>query len=57
MNSYPAELEAPDIRPYRACSCGIEHAGSYDSGKAGVHPLPAALTRGSAAGGLDRVVS
>ena len=47
MNSYPVELEAPDIRPYRAGNCGIEYVTSFDSGKAGPHLMLAALTHGN----------
>jgi len=47
MTSYPVELEAPDIRPYRAGNCGIEYVSSFDSGKAGAHLMLAALTHGN----------
>jgi predicted deacylase len=47
MNSYPIELEAPDIRPYRAGNCGIEYVTSFDSGNAGPHLMLAALTHGN----------
>jgi predicted deacylase len=47
MNSYPVELEAPDIRPYRAGNCGIEYVSTFDSGKPGPHLMLAALTHGN----------
>lgn len=47
MNADPIELEAPDIRPYRAGNCGIDYASSFDSGKAGPHLMLAALTHGN----------
>jgi predicted deacylase len=47
MNSYPIELEAPDIGPYQAGNCGIEYVTSFDSGKAGPHLMLAALTHGN----------
>ena len=47
MSSYPVELEAPDIRPYREGNCGIEYVSSFDSGKAGPHLMLAALTHGN----------
>jgi predicted deacylase len=47
MSAYPVELEAPDIRPYRAGNCGIDYVSSYDSGKAGAHLMLAALTHGN----------
>lgn len=47
MNSYPVELEAPDIRPYRAGNCGIEYVSTFDSGIAGPHLMIAALTHGN----------
>jgi predicted deacylase len=47
MNSYPVELEAPDIRPYRAGNCGIDYVSTFDSGKAGPHLMLAALTHGN----------
>ena len=46
MTSYPIELEAPDIGPYRAGNYGIEHVTSFDSGKAGPHLMLASLTHG-----------
>lgn len=47
MNSYPVELEAPDIRPYRAGNCGIEYVTTLDSGMPGPHVMVAALTHGN----------
>ena len=47
MNSYPIELEAPDIRPHSGGNCGIDYVTSFDSGKAGPHLLLAALTHGN----------
>jgi predicted deacylase len=47
MNTYPVELEAPDIQPYRAGNCGVEYVSSFDSGKPGPHLMLAALTHGN----------
>jgi predicted deacylase len=47
MNTYPVELEAPDIRPHRAGNCGIEYVSTFDSGKPGPHLMLAALTHGN----------
>lgn len=47
MKSYPVELEAPDIRPYRAGNCGIEYVTRFDSGEPGPHLMLAALTHGN----------
>ncbi len=47
MSAYPVELEAPDIRPYRAGNCGIDYVSTFDSGKAGAHLMLAALTHGN----------
>ena len=47
MNAYPVELEAPDIRPYRAGNCGIDYVSRFDSGKPGAHLMLAALTHGN----------
>jgi len=47
MNTYPIELEAPDIQPYRAGNCGIDYVNSFDSGKPGPHLMLAALTHGN----------
>ena len=47
MSAYPVELEAPDIRPYRAGNCGIDYVSTFDSGKAGPHLMLAALTHGN----------
>ncbi len=47
MTSYPIELEAPDIWPYRAGNCSIEYVTSFDSGKAGAHLMLTALIHGN----------
>lgn len=47
MNTYPIELQPPDIQPHRAGNCGIDYVSSFDSGKAGPHPMLAALTHGN----------
>ncbi len=47
MNSYPIELEAPDIRPHSGGNCGIDYVSTFDSGKAGPHLMLAALTHGN----------
>ncbi len=47
MKTYPVELEAPDLRPYRAGNCGIDYVTSFDSGKSGPHLMLAGLTHGN----------
>jgi predicted deacylase len=47
MNSHVMELEAPDIRPWRAGNTGIEYASTFDSGKAGPHVMLCALAHGN----------
>ncbi|TSA15647.1 MAG: succinylglutamate desuccinylase [Betaproteobacteria bacterium] len=47
MNTYPIELQPPDIQPYRAGNCGIDYVSTFDSGKAGPHLMLAALTHGN----------
>ena len=47
MSAYPVELEAPDIRPYRAGNCGIDYVSTFDSNKTGPHLMLAALTHGN----------
>ena len=46
-NSYPIELTAPDISPYRAGNTGIEYVHTFDSGRPGPHVMISALTHGN----------
>ncbi|MEQ8655810.1 MAG: succinylglutamate desuccinylase/aspartoacylase family protein [Hyphomicrobiales bacterium] len=46
-NSYPIELSAPDISPYRAGNTGVDYYTSFDSGLAGPHILVNALVHGN----------
>ncbi|MBU0726303.1 MAG: succinylglutamate desuccinylase/aspartoacylase family protein [Alphaproteobacteria bacterium] len=45
--SYPVELTAPDIEPYRKGNTGIEFVTSFDSGKPGPHVMINAITHGN----------
>ena len=45
--SYPVELEAPDISPWRDGNTGIPYLSTLDSGRAGPHVLVLALTHGN----------
>ncbi|MCX7153389.1 MAG: succinylglutamate desuccinylase/aspartoacylase family protein [Proteobacteria bacterium] len=45
--SYPVELTAPDISPYRQGNAGIDYVTSFDSGRPGPHVLVCALTHGN----------
>lgn len=46
-SSYPVELTAPDIEPYRKGTTGIEFVTTFDSGKAGPHVMINAVTHGN----------
>ncbi|MBM3572442.1 MAG: succinylglutamate desuccinylase, partial [Alphaproteobacteria bacterium] len=46
-DSYPIELSAPDISPYRAGNTGVESVTTFDSGKPGPHVMVAAITHGN----------
>lgn len=45
--SYPVELTAPDIEPYRKGNTGIEFVTSFDSGVPGPHVAINAITHGN----------
>ncbi len=45
--TYPIELIAPDIEPYREGNTGIEFVTTFDSGVAGPHVLINAVTHGN----------
>ena len=45
-DSYPVELVAPDITPYRAGNAGLDYVTTFDSGRAGPHVV-AAVTHGN----------
>ena len=46
-DSYPVELVAPDITPYRAGNTGLDYVTTFDSGRAGPHVMIAAVTHGN----------
>lgn len=45
--SYPVELTAPDIEPYRAGNAGVEFVHSFEAPQTGPHVLVTALTHGN----------
>ena len=45
--SYPIELDAPDIAPYRAGNTGIDYATTLDSGRPGPHVMLSAVVHGN----------
>jgi len=47
QNTYPVELSAPDIEPYRKGNTGVEFVTTFDSGAAGPHVMINALTHGN----------
>ncbi len=46
-NSYPVELSAPDITPYRRGNTGIDFVTTLDSGAPGPHVMLSALVHGN----------
>ena len=46
-DTYPVELAAPDITPWREGNTGIPYMTTLDSGKAGPHAMVLALTHGN----------
>jgi len=46
-DSYPIELKAPDISPYRAGNTGVEFVTTFDSGQPGPHVMICAVTHGN----------
>ncbi|MEQ8708292.1 MAG: succinylglutamate desuccinylase/aspartoacylase family protein [Rhodospirillales bacterium] len=47
VRTYPVELTAPDIEPYRKGNTGIEFVTTFDSGIAGPHVMINAVTHGN----------
>jgi predicted deacylase len=45
--SYPVNIEAPDISPYRKGNTGVEYVTTLDSGKAGPHVMLSAIVHGN----------
>ncbi len=45
--TYPVELTAPDIEPYREGNTGVEFVTTFDSGKPGPHVMINAVTHGN----------
>jgi hypothetical protein len=43
--TYPIELQAPDISAYAKSNVGIEYATTFDSGRSGPHVLATAHVR------------
>jgi predicted deacylase len=46
-DTYPIELDPPDISPYRTGNVGIDYVTRFDSGTAGPHVLVTALVHGN----------
>ena len=46
-NTYPVEIEAPDITPYKAGNTGVDYISTFDSGVAGPHVMIAAIVHGN----------
>jgi predicted deacylase len=47
MNSFPVELDAPDLRAYQRSNTGTDFIHTFESGKPGPHVLVNALTHGN----------
>ena len=47
LNTYPVELEAIDIAPYRQGNSGIDYVTTFDSGRLGPHVMVNAITHGN----------
>jgi predicted deacylase len=47
MNSYPIEIDFPDIAPHAPGNTGIPYLYTFDSGVAGPHVMINALTHGN----------
>ncbi|MFQ5934846.1 MAG: M14 family metallopeptidase [Acidiferrobacterales bacterium] len=45
--SYPVNLHAPDITPYRAGNTGVDYVTSFDSGNPGPHVMLTAVVHGN----------
>ena len=46
-DTYPIEIDPPDLSPYRAGNTGIDYVTRFDSGVAGPHVLATALVHGN----------
>lgn len=46
-SSFPVEIEAPDISPWRAGNTGVEYVTSFDSGRDGPHVMLSAVVHGN----------
>lgn len=51
METYPIEIEFPDLAPYAAGNTGIPYVYTYDSGVPGPHTMINALTHGNEVSG------
>lgn len=47
QESYPVNIEAPDISPYRKGNTGIDYISTLDSGKSGPHVMLSAVVHGN----------
>ena len=45
--SYPVNIEAPDITPYRKGNIGVDYVTTIDSGKSGPHVMLSAVVHGN----------
>ena len=45
--TYPIEIQAPDITPYKDGNTGIDYATSFDSGRSGPHVMVTAVVHGN----------
>ena len=45
--SYPVNIEAPDISPYRKGNTGVDYITTFDSGKSGPHVMLSAIVHGN----------
>jgi predicted deacylase len=45
--TYPVNIEAPDISPYRKSNTGIDYLTTFDSGKSGPHVMLSAVVHGN----------
>ena len=55
METYPIEIEFPDLRPYAEGNTGIPYVYTYDSGVPGPHTMINALTHGNEVSGAIAV--
>ena len=45
--SYPVNIEAPDISPYRKGNTGVDYITTFDSGRSGPHVMLSAIVHGN----------